>query len=331
MMKSFAKLFEIKRVTGLTGHFKLNKGWEKACNSFMFAVSYVACLLTPFVIGIIQSSSFSVNTGEVNNYTLTYVLFLTDILFLIDFYYSVKDYYGRTQKFGKHKNGSNKRRKRIRQQIPILVIEGASCTCALALPLAEAAGVAPSTLVWISVLRMARILKIPSYYHSSTRATTHHADITNTNSTPNIGTIANAGAKEGTEEAEASQTDISGTASRLVVLSLFASLYGSAMSCIWFRLGCTRVVGDFSGNNGTNDDGGVPLEQFEQYCESGASTSTVDSWVRRDSVIDISDPWVCFLRSVHFTMQVRTSLALLSLTKFYGSGWGWDIALRLCV
>ena len=60
---------------------------------FLFAVSFVACLLTPIVIGILQSVSFTYSANEANSYFLNYLLFCCDLLFVLDFYYSAKSYY----------------------------------------------------------------------------------------------------------------------------------------------------------------------------------------------------------------------------------------------
>ena len=42
-----------------------------------------------------------------------------------------------------------------------------SCSCAIVLPLAEAVGLSASTVAWLSLLRMVRLLKIPTYYRTA--------------------------------------------------------------------------------------------------------------------------------------------------------------------
>ena len=76
------------------------------------------------------------------------------------------------------------------------------------------------------------------------------------------------------------------------------------MACVWFRLGCERSIHVHPTSVSVSPtvlDYALPAlsqSQFERLC-----VSHEDTWVSQDSVIDISDPGVCLLRSVHFVMQ----------------------------
>jgi len=102
-----ANLVEYFHRLNLAERLGLHKSMKRASQyygSVMFSVSYVSCLLTPVVIGILQSLSFTYNADAINNYLLNYTLFLCDCLFVVDFYYTANAYYK------KHKHGRGSKR-----------------------------------------------------------------------------------------------------------------------------------------------------------------------------------------------------------------------------
>jgi len=74
------------------------------------------------------------------------------------------------------------------------------------------------------------------------------------------------------------------TISRILFPLMLAILYSSLLACIFFGISCPdRLRAVEKGNGGTED-----------------------TWVYNDAVIDLSNSFSCYIRSLHFILQVKS-------------------------
>jgi len=81
---------------------------------------------------------------------------------------------------------------------------------------------------------------------------------------------------------ERSGQAVNETISRIVLTLVLAILYASMLACVWFNISCPNRLKMLKGGHDMQD-----------------------SWVKMDPIIDISDTFSCYTRSLHFIMQVK--------------------------